>query len=453
MGDNKNTTGRTVLQGSPPPTTTRADPDASAPPVAENLPGVGDIVDGKYRVVSLLGEGGMGLVYKARDERLEREVAFKVIRPSWSNHGGIQEVFLSEARAMARVSHPNVIEIYDFGWTGASPYFVMQFVEGVDLEHWMIEKTGLLAIDEALGLLDNICRGVEAIHNSGAVHRDLKPSNVIVGRGFQVAVADLGLAQVLSAATGKGMRVGSPGFMAPEMIQASAIDPDLMNRVDIYALGAIAYELLTSTPAFDGESVDELLDAQSSGEFKAATELRPELPAAFDAVISRAMALDPAQRQSSVSEFRRQMHAARHEVLAKPKGRRVMVIDDSAVDLKLISRILREGLPDVEVATFIDPHDALQAVDTDPPALIVTDLRMDRMDGSQLVAAIRSAANFNHVPIVVLSANGSSREWKALKAQGADGFLLKPVDPVPLVALVESLLESPMRVRGARPAD
>lgn len=422
-------------------------------PAAQRTPGlpiVNDLIDGKYRIISLLGEGGMGLVYRGRDERLERDVAMKVIRPSWSNHGGIQGVFVSEARAMARVSHPNVVEIYDFGWTGESPYFVMQFIEGVDLEQWLGNRGGLLAIDEALGLFERICRGVSAIHASGAVHRDLKPSNVIVGKGFEIAVADLGLAQVLSAATGKTMRVGSPGFMAPEMITGADVPPEFLPRVDVYALGAIVYELLSATPAFDGDTVDDLLDAQAAGEFVPVCDLRPELAAAFDDVIGRALAVDPAHRQASVDILRRELHAARHDLLAKPKGRRVVLIDDDPSDLKLMERVLEDRLPDVVIEAYPDPHQALVAVSEDPPALIITDLRMATMDGAQLVQTIRGAAMFNHVPIIVVSADGSSREWKELRKQGADGFLLKPVDPVPLKALVESLLESPMRIRGAK---
>ncbi len=443
MTENKNTTGRTLTQDTLPP-------GASSSPAPAPLLGIGDVIDQKYRVVSILGEGGMGIVYRGRDERLEREVALKVIRPSWSSHGGVQGIFVSEARAMARVSHPNVVEIYDFGWTGQSPYFVMQFIEGVDLEGWLVRKDGLLAIDEALGLFDLICKGVAAIHESGTAHRDLKPSNVIIGKGFQVAVADLGLAQVLSAATGQGMRVGSPGFMAPEMIRGDAVPPQLLPRVDIYALGALAYELLTKTPAFDGETVDDLLDAQSSGAFRAVCEVRPELAAAFDTVISRAMSLDPTARHASVDELRRDLHAARHDLLAKPKGQRVVVIDDDPADLQLTVRTLRARMPEVSVEAYADPHEALQAISQDPPALIVTDLRMPQMDGAHLVEAIRNAAMFNHIPIVVVSADGSSREWTSLRAKGADGFLLKPVDPVPLQALIQSLLESPMRVRGGK---
>jgi serine/threonine-protein kinase len=419
-------------------------------PVAGVLPAVGDLVEGKYRIVAPLGEGAMGTVYRARDERLERDVALKLIRPSWSHSAHIQHVFVSEARAMARVNHPNVVEIYDFGWAGQAPYFVMEFIEGVDLERWMGRRPGLLAVDEALGVVERICKGVSAIHDSGAVHRDLKPGNVIIGTGFRVAVADLGLAQIVSVTAGDGMLVGSPGFMAPEMIRGDRLIRELLPRMDIYALGAIAYELLTSRPAFDGETPDELLENQRQGEFAPASELRPELPGAFDAVIAKAMALLPMDRHRSVEEFRRALVDARYLVTAKPRGRRVVVIDDDPADLALCERLLRAGLPDVVVETHADAHAALRAMGQDIPALIVTDLRMPTMDGAQLVAAVRAVADFNRVPIVVVSAEGGSREWKDLRKIGADGFLLKPLDPIPLRALVDSLLDAPMRVRSRR---
>jgi CheY-like chemotaxis protein len=234
------------------------------------------------------------------------------------------------------------------------------------------------------------------------------------------------------------------------MIRREQLDPTMLNRLDIYALGAIAYELLTTTPAFQGDSAETVLEAQASGVFPALSEVRPELPPAFDGVISKSMALDPKDRHSTVDEFKRDLFAARHAVLAKVTARRIVVIDDNRSDLELALKILKGRFKDALLMAFESPTAALNAISADPPSLIVCDLRMDAMDGLRVVQAIRSAAEFNHVPIIMVSAEGGGRDWRNLKQAGADGYLMKPLDPVTLGALVESLLESPMRIRGAR---
>ena len=149
-----------------------------------------------YEFVKWLGEGGMGLVAQARDPRLDRQVAVKLIRPEITDNKVVREAFEREAIAMARVHHRNVVEIYACGEIGPVPYFIMEFVQGRSLADWMDSGYGAQPIDVALGLLTQLCAGVTAIHAAGAVHRDLKPANVLVGSDMRVAVTDLGLAQL-----------------------------------------------------------------------------------------------------------------------------------------------------------------------------------------------------------------------------------------------------------------
>ena len=192
----------------------------------------------------------MGVVMLAWDERLERDVAIKLITPGQMN-ALARERFLFEARAMARVRHENVVEIYALGETNGAPFFVMEYVPGTTLANWLddgILDDCLPAIDESLGYLDQICRGVSAIHASGSVHGDLKPANILLGPTSRVAVADMGLSRVLDAdGSSDHPLAGTPAYIAPEFAQTN-LPPDMVSRGDVYALGVIAYEMLTGEP-------------------------------------------------------------------------------------------------------------------------------------------------------------------------------------------------------------
>ncbi len=235
------------------------DPDPAA--VCWEGPPVGTVLDGAYRIVGALGQGGMGVVMLARDERLERNVAIKLIRPGRMATKGARDRFLTEARAMARVRHENVVEIYAFGEVEDTPYFVMEYVPGTNLANWLEDallRDHLPAIDESLGYLDQICRGVSAIHASGTVHGDLKPGNILLGPASRVAVADMGLSRVLDALDDSALHpmAGTPAYMAPECVSTD-LAPELVQRRDVYALGVMAYEMLTGRQPHDiGSAAD-----------------------------------------------------------------------------------------------------------------------------------------------------------------------------------------------------
>ncbi|HLM74133.1 MAG TPA: serine/threonine-protein kinase, partial [Polyangiaceae bacterium] len=171
-----------------PPVSNLFDPLSKAPPR-------GALIESAYRVLGPLGKGAMGVIVLAHDELLDRKVAVKLIRADQVAEAGMAPRLLAEARAMARVHHPNVVEIYAFGEYFGSPYFVMQYVEGTSLDEYVKSRGPAFELDEALSILDQICLGVAAIHASGSAHRDLKPSNVLVGSPLRVLIADLGLAQ------------------------------------------------------------------------------------------------------------------------------------------------------------------------------------------------------------------------------------------------------------------
>lgn len=405
-------------------------------------PSAGTLIDNAYRVVGPLGQGGMGMVVLAVDERLERDVAIKLIRPTYGRNKNARDRFLIEARAMARVRHENVVEIYSFGEIEGSPYFVMEYVPGSNVANWLddlILEDKLPSIDESLGYLDQICRGVSAIHVSGTVHGDLKPSNILLGPASRVAIADLGLSRLFDSMGRAGAHpmAGTPAYMAPEFAR-SDLPPQLLQRSDVYALGVIAYEMLTGEPPFDIVTTADMLKAHAT-QAPLPSSLRPELGTAFDMPLLAAIRPDPVKRTASADELRRQLLEARESLVTPSVPVRILVADDDSDFRALAGETLAYAFPNAQIETVADGEAALRAIDREPASLAVIDLDMPGLNGVELTAALRA----NHdVPIVVCTASGGAPDWKLLSSIGADGFLVKPIDPFALVALARKMVKA-----------
>ena len=196
-------------------------------------------------ILELLGQGGMGWVYKARQKHLDRVVAIKVLPPGIGGDPAFAERFQREARALARLNHPNIVAIYDFGQAGPYFYFVMEFVDGANLRR--LERMRRLSPEEALAIVPKICEALQFAHDEGIVHRDVKPENILVDGNGRVKVADFGIAKLIGrkediTLTGTRHTLGTPHYMAPEQIDTpTKVD----HRADIYALGVVFYEMLT----------------------------------------------------------------------------------------------------------------------------------------------------------------------------------------------------------------
>jgi eukaryotic-like serine/threonine-protein kinase len=417
---------------------------AAAQPEWEG-PGVATVIDGAYRVVRPLGQGGMGVVLLAVDQRLEREVAIKLIRPAYVANKKARERFLIEARAMARVRHENVVEIFAFGEIDRSPYFIMEYIPGSNIANWLDERIlqdRLPSIDEALGYLDQVCRGLAAIHASGAVHGDLKPSNILLGPASRVAITDLGLSRLFdnTGRIGDHPMAGTPAYLAPEFSR-NDLPNHLLQRSDIYSLGVIAYEMLTGEPAYDIVTTQDMLSAHGVPP-PLPSRVRPELTTAFDGPLLSALCAEPTQRTASADQFRRQLLTARETIHARRGTVRILVADDDGDFLSLARETLAYGLPGAEIETVRDGEAALAAIDREPASLAVIDLDMPGMNGVELTAALRARYRF---PIVVCTASGGAPDWRLLSTLGADGFLVKPIDPFALVALARKMLDKKLR--------
>ena len=213
----------------------------------------GTLIDGVYRVIGPLGSGSMGIVLLAEDESLDRRVAIKFVHSSLHRQDFIER-FTAEARALARVSHPNVLQIYAFGEHDGAPYFATEFVEGQTLEQWLVRGGAQPDVEVALEILDGVCDGVAAIHAADTVHRNLKPGNVLLDAKLRPHIADLGLAMLCRDDVETGPEVvGTPAYMAPEIAFATDFAPAAPALADVYSLGCMTYELLTARPPFEAE--------------------------------------------------------------------------------------------------------------------------------------------------------------------------------------------------------
>ena len=239
------------------------------------------VVFPQLEILELLGEGGMGAVYRARQRKLERMVALKILSRKLSADPAFAQRFLREAQALARLQHPNIVSLYDFGEAGGTHFLVMEYAEGLNLRQILLR--GDLKPREALAIVSQICDGLQYAHEAGVIHRDIKPENLLVDRNGRVKITDFGLAKILGQAgpsvtlTGTGQVMGTPQYMAPEQLASSR---EVDHRADIYSLGVVFYELLTGNlprGRFDLPSRRIAIDVRLDDVVLRALEQEPDL--------------------------------------------------------------------------------------------------------------------------------------------------------------------------------
>ena len=254
---------------------------------------VGSVLGGRYRLIELLGQGGMATIYRARDHQLERDVAVKVLRPEYGRDPDFGARFRAEAQAVASLNHPNIVAVHDYGQDAVGPFIVMELIDGEDLAT-VIRRTGALPPRQAARLTAEVARALAAAHGRGIVHRDVKPGNVMLSRDGRVKVTDFGIARAIAEAqtTLPGVTLGSVHYFSPEQARGEAATEES----DIYALGIVLYELLTGTRPFSGDSAAAIALARLTDEVPSPSAVRAGIPAALEAIVRRALAPDPDAR-------------------------------------------------------------------------------------------------------------------------------------------------------------
>ena len=278
---------------------------------------IGTVLSGRYRLESKLGSGGMSTVYLARDGTLERWVAVKVMHREMSDQPDQIERFRREARAVAQLSHPNVVAVIDAGEDGGHPYIVFEYVDGETLKQ-RIERVGPLPVDESTAYAIEIGRGLSAAHARRLVHRDVKPQNVLIDSEGRAKVTDFGIARSLEAdgLTQTGRVLGTTDYVSPEQAMGRGVDA----RTDIYSLGVLLYEMLTGEVPFTAETVVGVAMKHVNEPMPDVQKRRPEVSSALAAVVERATAKEPKKRYPDMASCLADLEAALEVEVARAGG-------------------------------------------------------------------------------------------------------------------------------------
>ncbi len=271
---------------------------------------LGAVFHDRYEILASLGEGGMGIVYKARDRSLDEVVAIKVLRPDFARDPLMAQRFKSEIRLARRVRHRNVCGIHDFGESDGLLYISMEFVEGVDLKR-IVRKQGPLPLDRAYDVTLQVAAGLRAVHDAGIIHRDLKTPNIMLEPSGVARLMDFGIAKREDAEGGvtvTGQVVGTPEYMSPEQAQGRKVDA----RTDVYALGIVTYEIFTGHVPFRGDTPISTILKHINDPPPLDGPPAERLPPSLREVLRRALAKDPAERFPSASAFAEATRGARH---------------------------------------------------------------------------------------------------------------------------------------------
>ena len=268
---------------------------------------IGRLLDNRYEILEIIGTGGMAVVYKARCHRLNRLVAVKILKDEFSRDEEFRRRFHAEGQAVAMLSHPNIVQVYDVSTSESANFIVMELIDGISLKQYM-EKKGVLNWKETLHFSMQIAKGLEHAHSRGIVHRDIKPHNIMVLKNGSVKVMDFGIARVMNKSnTLTKEALGSVHYISPEQAKGGHTD----NRSDLYSLGVVMYEMMTGRPPYDGESAVAVAIQHINGGAPMPSSLNPNIPAGLEQIIMKGMSLEIRDRYVSATEMLQDMEEFR----------------------------------------------------------------------------------------------------------------------------------------------
>ncbi len=385
---------------------------------------------GHYRILSKLGEGGMGEVFLAEDSRLRRKVALKILLPEVAQDPDRLARFLQEARAASALSHPNAAHIYEVGESNGSHYLAMEYIEGETLESRLTGDP--LPLAEIISVASQVAEALEAAHARGIVHRDIKPANLMIGARGHVTVLDFGLAKFLPESaevasgasqiatqfmTSGGVVLGTVAYMSPEQALGRAVDP----RTDLFSLGVVIYRMASGRLPFAGATPQETLARILEGRIEALARLNYELPEAFESIVRKCLDKDRDRRYQSARDLQIDLqNLTRSNEERKAAGPlRAVIVDDEELARGLLREYLR-GAGGVEVvAECANGFEAVKAVAEYKPDLVFLDVQMPKLDGFEVLELIDAS-----VSVIFVTAY-DQYAMKAFDANAVD-YLLKP---------------------------
>lgn len=385
-------------------------------------PEPGDRLADTFDLRGVLGAGGMAVVFDAVDRFLGRRVAIKF--PT----GRVEaERLLDEAKALGVLHVPGLPTVHGLRFEGAAPFLVMEFVRGMSLEeHLDLRRRAGRPYDvpEALEILAGLVEALRAVHDAGLAHLDVKPANVILS-GSRAVLVDFGLARpVFSGSSGDSI-VGTPAYIAPEIVRG-AVPPGGAARADLYELGVTAFELLSGTLPFDGDTVSDVLEQHVNATPPDLLELRPELPVALCGLVDELLAKEPARRPTGMEELQwrlREIAAAHADGgVFEP---RVLVVDDDPDMLELVVSWAGDWLPGAQLHVAEDGDDALGAIGEHDFDLAIVDLAIPGVSGIELVMYLRGAPRRTPPEVIVVSGRASDHDRRLLREIGVEHVLAK----------------------------
>ncbi len=283
-------------------------------PVDSRDPVIGRLIDRRYEVGERIARGGMASVYEGVDLRLDRKVAVKVMHPHLSDDPDFRERFIQEARAAARLAHPNVVNTYDQGEEDDLAWLVMELVPSITLRDLLAER-GRITPEQSLDVLEAVLAGLAAAHRAGIVHRDLKPENILLAHDGRIKIGDFGLARAATAntATGKAL-LGTIAYLSPELVTRGVAD----TRSDIYAVGIMLFEMLTGTQPFTGDEPMQIAFQHANDDVPLPSSTTPGIPEALDSLVHWSTQRDPNLRPADAGEMLAELHAIRERGIDAP---------------------------------------------------------------------------------------------------------------------------------------
>jgi serine/threonine protein kinase len=406
-----------------------------------------ELVFGNYVILNQVGQGGMGIVYKAMHRRMKRLVAIKIIKKQLANQEFIER-FRREIETAARLVHPNVVAAYDADECELGDFLVMEYVEGTDFRD-IVRATGPLPVDEALYVLRQSAEGLQYAHDQGIVHRDIKPANLMRDVNDVTKIADLGLARVITSdderegITEVGMVAGTLDYMSPEQaVDSSSVD----NRADIYSLGCTFFYLLTGGPPFAGRSVLEKMLAHKETPPPRLVDLNDDVSPDVDDIFQRMMAKEADDRFSSMRELVQaidELHQAETQLGQRAlcgSETTVLIVEKSRLQAAMITKMLNQfEVDDIHVATC--GAAAIEKLEAIPVHVVLASAQLSDMQGVTLAEHIRDELRWSQVAVIVMASDPLNRSMTQILARiGASSVIQKPFDAGQLKEMIDELL-------------
>jgi serine/threonine-protein kinase len=404
---------------------------ASEPPIdGENrIFATGELLDGIYEIMQLLGRGGMGEVFEAHDHLLNRRVAIKA---AWPNP--LTPPLRNEARALAAFQHPSLVSVHTLGEHRGIDYLVMERVYGVSLtQHastrWHSGEQFTAA--EVVQILLPASEGLSVVHRAGLVHRDVKPDNIMLTPVHRVVLMDFGLVLPEFDVNGQQRVAGSPPYMAPEALLNTAATGS-GHLVDIFGLGVVAYELLTGTRPYAGATIREVVASHERGQPAPLGSLRPDCPQPLCQLVHEMLSPDPQVRIQSAEAVAWQLRAIRDErprsdspAVTHKKGPSVLIVDDDIDLAKILTFYVRQIVGPSDIRVAHDGEEALAEVQKAEPDVMLLDLHMPRMNGVELCMQLKGEGLAQSCSIISVSAGAQEHDVQLLHQLGIHHFVEK----------------------------